>query len=226
MKSAEPAKGQRAGNGRRQGDKRPARNDGRAQRLAFAGTVQFLTIPNLLSLARLLVFLPILWVLAILGQVELLGGILVLALLTDALDGFLARRLNQVTVLGAKLDSIADNTLILSAIFWLIMLRPEVVHGRFGVILLLSVLLWLAVIAISWVRFRRFANLHLYSDKVAAVIGGVCLVISFLFGFKPLLFYLATGVAALANLEGMALVLMRNQVDEHVGSIFRTVNAS
>ncbi len=184
------------------------------------------TIPNVLSLARLLIFLPILWLLAIYGQLVWLGAVLAGALLTDVLDGQLARRLNQVTALGSRLDSIADNTLLVSAVVWLLMLRPEVIHGRHGVVLALSVALWAVSIIIGWVRFHRFADLHLYSDKTAAVVGGVFLVTCFMFGFHAWIFYLAAGISALANIEGIVLLITRDEVNEHMGSIFCTAGKS
>lgn len=178
-------------------------------------------IPNILSLARLVIFLPVLWILALNGQSVWLGVVLVAALATDALDGYCARRFGQVTAIGARLDSVADNSLMLSAVIWLLTLRPEVLHDRNGVILALAVTIWSLAILIGWLRFRRFANLHLYSDKIAAVIGGVFLIFSFISGFHPWLYYLAAGATIVANLEGALLLLTRDHVDEHMGSIFK-----
>ncbi len=180
-------------------------------------------LPNIISLSRLIVFLPLLWLLAYYEQSQWLGLVLIAALVTDACDGFVARRLKQVTAVGARLDSIADNSLIVSAIVWLLWLRPEVIQNHYGVLLATAVVMWALTVAIGWIRFRRFANLHLYSDKIAAVIGGVFLIVSFLNGFIAWLFYLATGSAILASLEGAVLLLTRNRVDEHMGSILRPV---
>jgi len=177
-------------------------------------------VPNILSLARLVVFLPILWVLAICSEAAWLGVVLAAALATDALDGFWARRFKQVTELGARLDSIADNSLMLSSIIWLLWLRPEVLHDRNGVVLFTAIVMWAIAIAIGWLRFRRFANLHLYSDKVAAIVGGVFLIGSFVSGFHQWLYFLAAGASIVANLEGALLLLTRDQVDEHMGSLF------
>ncbi len=55
---------------------------------------------------------------------ELLGvGIFLLAALTDALDGFLARRRNQVTTLGTLLDPIADKLLTSAAFISLVQMQ-------------------------------------------------------------------------------------------------------
>ena len=40
-------------------------------------------------------------------------------------------------------------------------------------------------------------------------------------GFQPWLFVLALGSFVIGNLEGVAVMLTRDAVDEHVGSLFR-----
>ncbi len=72
---------------------------------------QLLTAPNQLTLLRML-FLPFI-VMALADQHYSTALILfVLAGLSDGLDGLLARRLHQQTVLGQYLDPIADKLLL------------------------------------------------------------------------------------------------------------------
>lgn len=75
-----------------------------------------LTIPNLVSLARLAA-VPVFWWL-LLGQQQVAeAALLVFAVgWTDWIDGYLARRLNQVSKLGEILDPVADRLMIASAI--------------------------------------------------------------------------------------------------------------
>ena len=75
---------------------------------------ELLTIPNLLSLLRL-ALIPVFLGFLITGQDLLALVTLVAGAVTDFLDGFLARRLHQVTKLGTLLDPIADRLTILSA---------------------------------------------------------------------------------------------------------------
>jgi len=72
-----------------------------------------MNIPNFLSLLRILL-VPVMVI--FLMQNAFLKAIVVLVVsgLTDALDGFLARILNQQTTLGAYLDPIADKALLAS----------------------------------------------------------------------------------------------------------------
>lgn len=69
---------------------------------------QILTIPNLLSLFRILLIPLILWL--YIGLNEYYWTIVVIAIsgLSDVIDGFIARRFNQVSDFGKALDPIAD----------------------------------------------------------------------------------------------------------------------
>lgn len=78
-----------------------------------------LTLPNLLSLLRL-ALVPVFLVLLL--QERYLSALVVLALggITDYLDGFFARRWNQVTRLGQLLDPAADRLYIFSSLIGLV----------------------------------------------------------------------------------------------------------
>lgn len=76
---------------------------------------QFLTVPNLLSMLRLALVPVFLYLLL---NEKYLSAIVVLALssLTDYLDGYFARKFNQVTRLGQLLDPAADRLYIFSTL--------------------------------------------------------------------------------------------------------------
>jgi cardiolipin synthase len=82
------------------------------------------TVPNQLTFLRL-GFLPFFIISIHYRRYDLALGILILAGLTDALDGLLARSLNQKTALGAYLDPIADK-LLLSSSFVLLALNRKI----------------------------------------------------------------------------------------------------
>jgi cardiolipin synthase len=76
---------------------------------------QFRAAPNLLTLLRLFI-IPFLVIEILDGQYGVAFGLFVLAGISDALDGLLARWLSQRTTLGQYLDPIADK-LLLSTLF-------------------------------------------------------------------------------------------------------------
>lgn len=77
---------------------------------------RIITIPNLVSFIRLAA-IPVFWWL-LLAEDDLTAATILFALIatTDWIDGFLARRLDQVTKLGKSLDPVADRLMIFSAV--------------------------------------------------------------------------------------------------------------
>jgi len=73
------------------------------------------TVPNQLTFLRL-GFLPFFIISVHYRRYGLALAILIIAALTDGLDGVLARSLNQKTALGAYLDPIADKLLLSSSV--------------------------------------------------------------------------------------------------------------
>jgi cardiolipin synthase len=76
---------------------------------------EVINVPNLLSILRIALVPVFLWFLL---DEFFLAAIVVLAIagLTDFLDGYLARKLNQITKLGKMLDPVADRLYIFATL--------------------------------------------------------------------------------------------------------------
>jgi cardiolipin synthase len=72
-----------------------------------------LSIPNLITLGRILLVPIVVWAIAS-GTMWIAFVLFVAAGISDAVDGFLAKRFHMTTVLGAYLDPLADKALIVS----------------------------------------------------------------------------------------------------------------
>lgn len=115
-----------------------------------------LTLPNLISVVRL-VLIPVLWWWMATDHVAAAGWLLGVIGSTDWIDGYLARRLNQVSEVGKFLDPLADRLAVVAAVIgglvfdilpswfaWAIMAR-EVVIGLGALIIGLKARTKLAV---------------------------------------------------------------------------------
>ena len=115
------------------------------------------TVPNQLTFLRL-GFLPFFIISIHYRRYDLALAILIIAALTDGLDGLLARSLNQKTALGAYLDPIADK-LLLSSSFVVLALNRKISWWLATLVLSRDIILLdsAAVILVVWVtgRFRR-----------------------------------------------------------------------
>ena len=116
---------------------------------------RILTVPNQLTFLRL-AFLPFFIIAIKYDRYDWALGILVLAGLSDGLDGFLARGLNQRTPLGAYLDPIADKLLLSSSYFVLAL------KGKIG--------WWLAILVLGPRRAdSRRVRRHLAHGRIPPV---------------------------------------------------------
>jgi len=72
-----------------------------------------LSIPNLITLARILLVPVLVWAITA-GQMKIAFLLFLAAGVSDAVDGFLAKRFGMATRLGAFLDPLADKAMIVS----------------------------------------------------------------------------------------------------------------
>ena len=79
----------------------------------MSGFPYFRSLPNLITLVRLLL-VPVVISMIVDGRWETAFAIFVVAGVSDAVDGFLAKRYGLVSELGAYLDPVADKALLVS----------------------------------------------------------------------------------------------------------------
>ncbi len=94
---------------------------------------EILTAPNQLTLLRM-IFLPFIVINLVKHDFKWALALFILAGLSDALDGLLARRLHQQTLLGQYLDPIADKMLLSSLFLVLSIEYRSVVPWRYTVV--------------------------------------------------------------------------------------------
>lgn len=162
-------------------------------------------VPNTLSGLRL-VSVPALLVLAWMQQPVAFLVLLLVSILTDALDGWIARRFDAVTPFGIRLDSFADFALYIAVPLGGWLLWPELV---------LRELPWLGLIVVGYVlpglwsliRFHRLSSYHTWSAKLAVAVTALALFILFATGLGwPL--HIGAPLALLAGLEQSAITAL------------------
>lgn len=149
------------------------------------------TLPNKVSFARVIFFLP--FTLAFIASGEYAWALVMMALLgiTDWLDGFLARRLNQISDLGKELDPVADRASIMLVSFGLVLagLLPWYI---FALIIMVDV----GLVALGTAWFGGYPDTHV--SRIGKVRTALLLT-----AFPLLLF-----AAALDNQMVLAIALM------------------
>lgn len=143
-----------------------------------------------------------------------------LAGLTDALDGYLARRTGKSSDFGARLDSIAD--LLFFAVLLLrlfpVLWRSLPAAIRFVVAVVL--LVRLSAYCVAAAKYHRFASLHTWMNKLTGI--GIFLLPYVLAASSGVLFSWALCALALAaSLEELAIHLCREQYCADIRTIFQ-----
>jgi cardiolipin synthase len=166
-----------------------------------------------------LLLVPILWWFAFLGQGPIVGIGLLLAGFTDVLDGFLARRSGQESPAGATLDIVADTLLLLSAAVWIGLLHPEIARDNAGLVAgTLSI--YIASVAVGWLKFRRLTNLHLYSSKAAGGLLYAFALITLISGrYDRVLLVVAAAALIVSCIESLVCQLLFSDVEATLGSV-------
>ena len=102
-----------------------------------------MNLPNYITLTRILSIPVLIWMLSSShfsstnGERELIASFMFIAAsLTDAIDGYLARKREQVTTIGMLLDPVADKLLIAAAFITLVQFNPRTVPAWMAVIII------------------------------------------------------------------------------------------
>ena len=143
-----------------------------------------MSIPNIITLGRILLVPFIVWAIAS-NQMEIAFIIFIVAGVSDAVDGFLAKRFNMASELGALLDPLADKALLVS-IYVALGIWGAV--PRWIVILVVSRdIMIVAAVIVSWLFGKPIPMKPLMVSKLNTVaqVAFAALVLAALgFGFK------------------------------------------
>jgi CDP-diacylglycerol--glycerol-3-phosphate 3-phosphatidyltransferase len=162
-------------------------------------------VPNVLSLYRIAAA-PVMVVLAVMGQSNAFLWFYASTLLSDALDGFVARRMHACTELGARLDSWGDFAIVLAVPVGGLLLWPEII-GRESVFIVIVLVSYFVPMLAGVLKYGKPASYHTWGAKVTAVLFGVAILFLFM-GVSPWPFRLCVPLAALEAIEEVVMTCM------------------
>lgn len=179
---------------------------------------EVVNVPNALSTYRIVALPFIIYSIATHNK-TLYIALISINLITDILDGYIARKFKLETELGAKLDSVADVGTYLMAFAGMIILEKDFVTEH-KIAFLFLIGLWILPQIISLIKFRRFPSFHLYSNKATGYVQGIFIFTYFLFGYNAVYFYFMIFFSYLAYLEELVIVLFIPRLRSNLRSIY------
>ncbi len=177
------------------------------------------SIPNGISLARIgtAVFLL---AAAVVQSRQCFQWLLVACMLSDILDGWIARKFGWTSPLGAILDSTGDILVQLIALCGLWLFHKETVLAH-RVPVLIVVSLYIAEAAIALFRYGRISSFHTFLVRVAASALGIFVVSLFFWRYVDWIFYTAIALGVLAYSEELLILLLLAEWTPDVGGLYR-----
>lgn len=175
-------------------------------------------IPNLLSGWRLVTF-PVLLYFIFSGNRNAFILLLSINLITDILDGLIARVFKLQTNFGARLDSLADMGTYIAAFTAFIVLEwPFVTSQSWAFSVLIG--MWVLPQLIALLRFGKPPHFHLWSNKFAGYIQGIFIFVYFNWGNFDWFFWSMWCISMLAFTEELIVALKIPQLRSDVKGIY------
>lgn len=164
----------------------------------------FGSLPNLITMGRL-VLVPVAIALIVQGLWQAAFLTFVLAGVSDAVDGFLAKRFDLRTELGAYLDPLADKALLMS--IYVALAIEAVIPAVIAILVVSRDVMIMGAVMVSWVLDKPVKIQPLFVSKAnttgqivfaAAVLGAKGFDFEFEFWFTGLLYLVAALTVASA----------------------------
>jgi CDP-diacylglycerol--glycerol-3-phosphate 3-phosphatidyltransferase len=175
-------------------------------------------LPNAISMYRLLSF-PFLLYLVFTGNESFFATLLCINLVSDAVDGIIARTFKLQNEFGARLDSLADwGTYILAFVGIYNFKMPD--HGNDFWLLYPFIGLIVFYNLLSFFKFRRMPSLHLYSTKMGGYFQGIYFFGLFAYGYYAPIFFFAMIWGWLSSIEEIIILIRSKELSSNVKGLY------
>jgi len=179
-----------------------------------------MNIPNLLSLFRISAA-PFLLLAGWFDMPEVFFVLLGLMLLSDAVDGFIARITDQTSALGAKLDSYGDILTYLGTALAAWWLWPDMIMAELNYIVAV-IIIYILPFFFALVKFGKMASYHTWVTKVSAVLMSAGILLFLGFG-NVLLFHFAVYFLIIEMIENIAITFILPKPMMNVNSVWHAL---
>jgi CDP-diacylglycerol--glycerol-3-phosphate 3-phosphatidyltransferase len=145
--------------------------------------------------------------------------LLCISLVSDALDGSIARRFNLQTKFGAALDNLADVCTYAMAVLGIFVFKWEEIEPH-SLVLYIFFALFVISYIVAFVRFQKIPGLHLFSAVSAGYVQSVFFFILFVFGFYTWFYYVAIIWGIIAYAEKIVVLFKLDDIKRGVRGLY------
>lgn len=162
---------------------------------------------------------PFLVVLIWFDQRLIFTCLLLLSYLTDAIDGFLARKLKITSPRGSQLDSFGDQITLIVGLVGLYYFETDFITTNI-IIILIAFVPYIIQMLIAYFKYSKATAFHTYLAKLSAVVQSVFILYALFFSPNYWLFYIMIGIGLIETLEEIVLIFMYDHWASDVKGIY------
>ena len=162
---------------------------------------------------------PFLIVFVLLDEREIFTWLLLISYCTDALDGFLARKLKITSPRGSQLDSMGDQITLLIGLIGLLVFETSFIKENI-ILISIAFMPYLIQMVIAYLKYGKATAFHTYLAKLSAIMQSIFILWSLFFSPDYMLFYIMIGIGLLETFEEIALIYMYDNWASDVKGIY------
>ena len=144
---------------------------------------------------------------------------LLISYLTDAIDGYLARKLKITSARGSQLDSIGDQITLVIGLIGLLYFETNFIQKNLVLILVVFTPYLLQMI-IAYIKYGKATAFHTYFAKLSAILQSVFILWALFFSPEYSLFYIMIIIGLLETFEEIILIFMYDNWASDVKGIY------
>lgn len=133
--------------------------------------------------------------------------LLLISYTTDAIDGYLARKLKITSPRGSQLDSFGDQITLIVGLIGLFYFETDFIKTNF-VIILIAFVPYIVQMLIAYLKYGKATAFHTYLAKLSAVMQSVFILWALFFTPEYVLFYVMIAIGLIETFEEIALIFM------------------
>jgi phosphatidylglycerophosphate synthase len=145
--------------------------------------------------------------------------LLLISYLTDAIDGYLARKLKITSARGSQLDSIGDQITLIIGLIGLFYFETNFIKTNFTLILI-AFIPYIIQMVIAYSKYGKATAFHTYLAKLSAIMQSIFILWSLFLSPEYSLFYIMIGIGLLETIEEIILIFMYDNWASDVKGIY------
>ena len=145
--------------------------------------------------------------------------LLLISYSTDAIDGYLARKLKITSPRGSQLDSFGDQVTLIVGLIGLFYFETNFIKTNL-VLILIAFIPYILQMGIAYFKYGKATAFHTYLAKLSAMLQSLFILWSLFFNPEYVLFYIMIIIGLLETFEEITLIFMFDNWASDVKGIY------